>query len=149
MRSLLVLFAASIILAFLPGCDYLDALSGKPSESRAWISKRGGVGVQLLKRGSRISGNLYVLNKDATRFQEFLCEGVYDSESESLLFPIHWRRGASLQQIRTEGKDYIEFDDLNFDAKKLVGKWRKKMDRPKHKRSFVLYNGFVPKRTHR
>jgi hypothetical protein len=52
---------------------------------------------------------MYVLNKDGKRFQDFLCEGVYDEEHDSLIFPIHWRRGATIKQVRTEGKDYVEF----------------------------------------
>jgi hypothetical protein len=93
----------------LSGCDYLDALSGAPPESKSFIRRRGGVGIQLLKRGSTISGLMYVLNKDGKRFQDFLCEGVYDEEHDSLIFPIHWRRGATIKQVRTEGKDYVEF----------------------------------------
>lgn len=134
MRCFLFILLA-VVFSTLVGCDYVRA---EPVTKR-WISY-GSVGLEVTKRADRYGGMLYWLSKDGERFRDAFCNGLFDDQAGTLVFPLALKRGGSLKKLREGNAQYVEIE-MNFDSDELVGKWRTGTNPPDHVRTFYPYEG--------
>ena len=137
-----MVFPFSLPLAAVSGCEFVFAQDAVVTD---WISKGGGVGVEITQRGSSYFGRMFWLSADGKRFRDVLCLGLHDRENSQLIFPLECARGVSIGQLREGRSRYVEFDLSELGGgDKLIGKWRIGTRPPKYKRKFYRYSGYKP-----
>ena len=127
-----------LLLPAVSGCDEVFA----EAVVSDWISKGGGVGIEVTQKGSSYSGRMFWLNNDGSRFTQVLCLGLHDRDNNQLIFPLEYARGVSVGMLREGRSQYVEFDLSELGSKKIIGKWRVGTGSPKYKRKFYPYTGY-------